>query len=98
MRRDDALRILREHADEIRRRGVKSLSIFGSTARDEARADSDVDIFIEIDAGRRFGLFDLVRLQKYLETILGQKVDLGIRESLHPRLKAEILKESIRAA
>jgi predicted nucleotidyltransferase len=99
MRRDDALRILREHADEIRRRGVKSLSIFGSTARDEARADSDVDIVVEIDENAQtFGLIELIDLKHYLESILKTRVDLGEPESLHPAFKREALREAIRAA
>ena len=47
MRRDDALRILAGHKDEIARYRVKSLAIFGSVARNEAKPDSDVDILVE---------------------------------------------------
>ena len=47
MRRDEALRLLAAHREEIARFGVKSLAIFGSVARDEAGPDSDVDVLVE---------------------------------------------------
>lgn len=47
MRRDDAIRILREHASEIRAEEVTRLALFGSTARDQARPDSDVDLLVD---------------------------------------------------
>jgi predicted nucleotidyltransferase len=54
MRRDEAPRLLAEHRDEIAGFGVSSLAVFGSVARDEAGADSDIDILVEFDpsAGR----------------------------------------------
>ena len=96
MRRDEVLAILAEHRDEIRARGVVSLSVFGSVARDEAGPESDVDIIVEID--QRPFLFDLVNLQQYLEGILEQHVDLVTSESIKERIRDRVLKESIRAA
>jgi uncharacterized protein len=97
MRRDEVLAILAEHQDEIRARGVASLSIFGSVARDEAGPESDIDIFIEI--GRRpFTLFDLVNLKEFLEGILGSHVDLVIKSSIKDRIRENVLNEAIRAA
>ena len=97
MRRDKVLAILAEHRDELRERGVSSLSIFGSVARDEAGPESDIDIFIEI-ARRPFTLFDLVDLKAYLEDILGRPVDVVIRDSIKERIRDRVLNESIRAA
>lgn len=51
MVRDDAIRILGEHAEEIRAKGVTRLALFGSTARNEARASSDIDVLVDIDEG-----------------------------------------------
>lgn len=96
MRRDEALRILAEHREEIARYGVKSLALFGSVARDEARPDSDVDVLVEFE--KPVGFFKFYDLQQYLESILGRRVDLVTRDGLHPRLKDRILGEVIRAA
>ena len=96
MRRDEVLAILAEHRDEIRKQGVTSLSVFGSFARDEAGPDSDVDILIEVE--RPFGLFQMVRVQKYLEDLLGRSVDLVHKDSIKPLLRERILGEAIDAA
>ncbi len=48
MLRDDAIRCLKEREPELRARGVAALAIFGSTARNEATAVSDVDLLIEL--------------------------------------------------
>jgi predicted nucleotidyltransferase len=97
MRRDEALRIIAEHADELREKhAVKTLSIFGSTARDEARPGSDVDVLVEFS--RPVGLFKFAGLQLYLEDVFGTSVDLAEPEGLHRRLRDRILSEAIRAA
>lgn len=96
MRRDEALRILAEHREEIVAFGVSYLAIFGSVARDEAGPDSDVDILVEF--GVPADLFDLVRLQQYLERLLGRPVDLGTPASLRPGLRAKAAEEALRVA
>ena len=95
MRQQEALAILSSHHETIRRFGVKSLALFGSVARDEARPDSDVDLLVEFD--RPVGLFTFVRLKRYLEAILGCSVDLGTPDSLKPYLREPVLREAIRA-
>ena len=96
MKRDDVVARLKEHAGEIRALGAQSLYLYGSVARDEAKADSDVDLFIERDFGKKFGLIELARLQIRLQDILGARVEVGTRTSLHPLLKSEIEQSSIR--
>ena len=96
MRRAEALAILNEHRDEIRSFGVKSLAIFGSVARDEARPDSDVDILVEFDPP--VGLFTVIRLQDYLSSILGRQVDLVMRDAIKKQLRERILTEAVVAA
>jgi predicted nucleotidyltransferase len=95
MRRDQVLRLLAEHRDELSRMGVGSLSLFGSVARDEAGPESDIDILIEL--GRPMDLFDLGRIQIRLEEILGHRVDLVMPDALRPRLRAAVLAEAVRA-
>jgi uncharacterized protein len=96
MRRAEALRIIAEHEAELRDLGVRSLSIFGSVARDEAGASSDVDVLVEFD--RPVGFFHLFDVQEQLELFLGCKVDLVTPGGLRPELKQVILAEAVRAA
>ncbi len=97
MKREEVLRILHEHESELREKyGMQSLSLFGSVARDEARTNSDVDLLVEFD--RPVGLFGLIALQNYLETLFGCKVDLGTPRSLRPELRNHVLQEAMRVA
>ncbi|MCW5773771.1 MAG: nucleotidyltransferase family protein [Rhodospirillaceae bacterium] len=96
MRKNDAIAKIRAHAAEIRAKGAASLYVFGSTARDEAGLESDVDIFIEPAAGVRFSIHDRFRLEDFLEAILGRDIDLGLKSELHPALRSEILAEAVR--
>ncbi|MCK5109179.1 MAG: nucleotidyltransferase family protein [Methanosarcinales archaeon] len=73
MKREAALKLLREHKQELEERyGVTRLGIFGSVARDEAAGGSDVDVVVEMAPD----LFKRVSLKEELEMILGAKVDL----------------------
>lgn len=98
MRRDEALRILREHWAEIRAFGVTYLALFGSVARDEATSESDVDLLVDFDPAARIGLFKYFDIQRYLESILGRQVDLVMRDGLKPRIRDSVLREAIDAA
>ena len=95
MKRDDALKILAEHRDELHRQfGVISLALFGSVARDEAGPESDVDLLVEFD--RSITLFGLVTVQQYLEKILGvARVDVVMPDAIFPPIKEDILGEAI---
>ena len=95
LKREDVIDLLNTHKSSLQDFKVKSLLIFGSVARDEANADSDVDLLVEFE--QTVGLFTFVRLQRYLETILGCKVDLGTPDSLKEDLREVALQEAIRA-
>ena len=95
MKRAEVLAIVAAHREQLQKMGVKSLQLFGSVARDEARCDSDVDFLVEFD--RPGGLFQLLRVQYYLEDILGSSVDLGTQEALREHLREPVLKDVIRA-
>jgi predicted nucleotidyltransferase len=96
LKKEDIVKILKEHQAELADYGVKSLSLFGSTARGEARQTSDVDLLVEFD--RPVGLFGLCALQFRLEELLGCEVDLGTPDSLKPRIRSRVLAEAIRVA
>jgi predicted nucleotidyltransferase len=96
MNRDEALVILSDSKDELREKfGVKSIAVFGSTARNEAQSGSDVDVLVEFDSRAEIGLFKFIRLQWQLEELLENKVDLVTRGGLFPQLKDSILKEAV---
>ena len=95
MKREEVLAIVAQHQEDLRAMGVKSLALFGSVARDEATAESDVDFLVEFD--RPIGLFDFSRVRLYLEDILGCSVDMGTPDSLKEYLRERVLGEKINA-
>lgn len=97
MTRQRILDKLEANRSELRQMGVKSLSLFGSLAREEATDHSDVDLLVEFD--RPIGLFQFIRVQQYLQKVLGvERVDLVMLDALHEELRDEILRDAIRAA
>jgi len=94
--REEILRVLGEHRPELERLGVKSLALFGSTVRGQAREDSDVDLLVEFRCP--VGLFEFIELKEYLERLLGCRVDLGTSESLRVQLRKEVLQEAVYVA
>lgn len=96
MRRDDALRLIKEHRSDLADRGVASIALFGSVARDEAGPNSDVDILVEFD--RPVGYFGLAALQAHLEQLLGSAVDVFTPTMLKQRIHDGAMKDLIRVA
>ena len=95
MRREDAIDRLRAHEPELRRLGVERLYLFGSTARGEARDESDVDMFFDYERGT-LGLFELMDVKEFAAGILGVKADITTRDSLHKRLRPQIEASALR--
>jgi len=94
MKRNEILKTLRAHRDELRQRfGVKSLAVFGSVARGEARPDSDVDILVEFEGRATFDRY--MGLKFFLEDLLGRRVDLVTRKALKPRMRPFVEREAI---
>lgn len=81
---------LRAHEAELRQAGIHHLSLFGSVARGDARADSDVDLLVELDPEARIGLFALGALERRLAELVGRPVELLPEPIEKPRLKAKI--------
>jgi predicted nucleotidyltransferase len=95
MTRAEAIARLRQHEADLRRLGVEHLYLFGSTARDEASEESDVDLYFDHARGR-LSLFDLMELKERTAAILGRDADLMTRASLHPALKQRIEASAMR--
>jgi uncharacterized protein len=96
MNKAEALRKLKAHTDAIRALGATSLYLFGSTVRDETRASSDLDLFIDYDPNSKFNALDLVDIKQLLESELGMEVDVTTRDSLHPMLRDDIERSAVR--
>ena len=78
----------------LKRHAVKRAAIFGSFARGEAKAKSDVDLLIEYKSKTK-SLFDLVDLKSDLEKTLDRKVDIVTYNSIYWRMRKQILAEQI---
>src|ERR1700748_3048584 len=96
MRRDDVIARLKKTEPALRAFGVGALYLFGSHARDEARADSDVDVFIDPAPDRAFGFAPFMDTYEALQDAVGDKLDYGTRKGLHPLLRANIEREAVR--
>ena len=72
--------------------GARNVRIFGSVARGEARADSDVDFLVDMEPGRT--LFDMGGLLMDLRDLLGLEVDVVTEQGLKPRIRDRVLKEA----
>ena len=87
---------LREHAPELRARGVRHLYVFGSVARGDARVNSDVDLAIEVDPKSDFSLITLGSVAADVEEWLEHGVDLGERSMLRPAARADFERDAVR--
>ena len=94
--REDVLARIDRAAPELRAHAVKELWLFGSAAREELNAGSDIDILVDFAAP--VTLFEFARLRRRLESLLGRSVDLVTRDALKPQLREQILREAVRAA
>jgi len=74
-----------------RRNGVRKLSVFGSFARGEQRADSDIDLIVEFSKPK--GLLGLLELENQLSDLLGRKVDLLTEQSVSPYIRDSIRRD-----
>lgn len=84
--RDDGLRLLEA-------RGLCNPLIFGSVARGEDNADSDIDLLVHAD--RPLGLLALVRVEAELSELLGVPADLVLAHTIRPDLADSIRREAI---
>ncbi len=94
MKRDEVLALLNAHKANLAKKfGVTALALFGSTARDAAKMNSDIDILVDFDgpatSKRYFGV------QFYLEDLLASPIDLVTEKALRPELRPYVKQEAI---
>jgi uncharacterized protein len=97
MQRDEALDILRRHRGDLQRRGVRHAALFGSTARGDRHAGSDIDIVIELDTDTGLGVYDHVDLKAFIAGLFEGSVDVVNREGLKPHVRAAALGNAVHA-
>jgi uncharacterized protein len=94
--RNEVVRRIRNHAHAIRAQGATALYLFGSVARDQAQAMSDIDIFVDYDPNGPFSLLNLSGIRLIIMDEIERNVDITTSSSLHPRLRDRILSEAVR--
>lgn len=91
---EEVFRTIEANREQLRRLGVKRLGLFGSMARGEASAASDLDFLLELER-KSFSTYMDVKF--LLEELFVCRVDLVLPNSIKPRLRPIILKEAIYA-
>jgi predicted nucleotidyltransferase len=97
MTKTEALAVLREHSDELRRRGVSRAALFGSVARGDAPPDSELGILVELDPTARLDLFDYVGIVRFIEGLFPVQVDVADREGLKAHVRPAAERDAIYA-
>jgi hypothetical protein len=96
MTRDEIVELLRASRDDLARMGVRAIRLFGSVARGEASADSDVDVLVDFGGPTTFSQYMDVKL--FLEDLLHVKVDLVTERGLRQRVRPYVEQDAIRVA
>jgi predicted nucleotidyltransferase len=86
---------LRAQEAELRRAGIRRLSLFGSIARGDAEADSDVDLLVEFDPAAEMDLIRLVALERRIGEALGRLVEILPAPVENPRLRANVERDLV---
>ena len=81
-------------ADLCRRYQVREMALFGSAARGELRADSDIDVLVELQPNHGLGLFEFDDLQTQLSRVFDRPVDLVSKSGLKPRVRPFVLRDA----
>lgn len=97
MNREDILALIRRNEPELGRRGVARAALFGSAARGEARADSDLDVLVEIASDARLEVYDYVGLKQFIEALFLVRVDVANRATLHPDVRPAVERDALYA-
>jgi uncharacterized protein len=98
MRREEVIAKLKEAEPALRGFGVAALYLFGSHARDEAKSDSDVDIFVDPAPDRDFGFLPFMDAYQTIQKAFGDTVEIGYstRTGLSPYILGDVEREAVR--
>ena len=90
MTREEIIATTRKNAEAIRADGVTKLAIFGSRARADNRADSDIDVLIEVEPDISFSILDLIGVEHIIQDATGLPAQATMRRSMPPRFAQRI--------
>ena len=96
MDRQTVIQRLNSNKNRLQALGLKRLSLFGSTARGEAGAKSDVDLAVVLDEEAGIDLFRFAAISEQVTRLLGAPVDLVIEPARNPRMQAQIERDRLR--
>ena len=92
---DEVIRTLRAHESELRRAGVRRLSLFGSVARGDARPDSDIDLVAELDPAAKVSILDIIGLEQELGEVFGRPEQILTGTIKKERLRVNIDRDRV---
>ena len=92
-----ALSALHAHESDLRTLGVCHAAVFGSVARGDSHAGSDVDVLVDLDPQKPMGLFEYARVKLYISELLGESADVVNRKTLKPLLRDSITRDAVNA-
>lgn len=95
MNRETIVATIRAEEAALKRAGVKSLALVGSSARGSRRDDSDVDVLIDVVDASRFSLMDRIGVIHLLGDTLGVPVDVSRRDTLNPLVRDRMVVDAI---
>ena len=98
MRREEVMAKLKEAEPALRARGVASLYLFGSYSQDAARADSDVDVFVDPVSDEHFGFLQFMDAYETIRKAFDHDVEIGYstREGLSRYIRDDVEREAIK--
>jgi hypothetical protein len=97
MTKQDVLDRLRENELALRERGVTHAALFGSVARNEQNANSDIDILVDLDPAIVATMFDYAGVNDYIAGLFEESVDVVGRKALRPRFRPRAAADAIYA-
>ncbi len=90
--KEEVKRRISENKDKLRELGVIKIGVFGSYARNEQNKDSDVDLLVDFEDGKKT-YRNLFNLANFTEEILGTDVDLLTPQSISPYILPHVEKD-----
>jgi predicted nucleotidyltransferase len=98
MRRDEIIARLRQAEPSIRQYGVAALYLFGSHARDEATAASDIDVFVDPVSDESFGFLEFMGAYDTIQKVFGEGVEIGYstRDGLSRYIRPDVERDAVR--